>query len=155
MAASLLGLYLDAPLAADVDVAMDDPNWSIDIQYDTRPDYLFFNATQANLFVVECKGTQTSRTSSLEQLRRGTEQVPSLSFTDGRQPPSMVIATCLSKENTRVLIIDPPGEEDQKERSQRSERMSPREWKVLDDAEFGRTSRLLSDAKLLSFAGGR
>ncbi len=153
MAALLLGIYLNAPLAADVSVAMDDPTWPIDLEYETSPDYIFFDSTQANLFIVECKGTQTTRYASVDQLRRGTEQVPSLSFTDGRMPPSLVVATCLSKEGTRVLVIDPPGDEDSGKHSERSERVGPREWKVLNDAEFGRATRLLSDVKLLSFAG--
>lgn len=65
MAAILMGDHLNAPLAADVSVAMDDPSWPIDLQYETSPDYLFFDATQTNLFVVECKGTQSSRSESI------------------------------------------------------------------------------------------
>ena len=61
MAAILLGTYLHAPFAADVSVAMSDPAWPIDLQYDTSPDYLFFDTPQTSLFVVECKGTQTTR----------------------------------------------------------------------------------------------
>jgi hypothetical protein len=152
MAAVLLGSYLDAPLAADVTVAMDDPAWPIQLQYDTSPDYLFFNATQSKLFIVECKGTQTSRYSSLKQLCRGTEQVPSLIFNDGRTPPSLVVATCLSKSGTRILIVDPP-EEDQPKHLERTERVTQREWRVRNDAEFARATRLISEAKVLSFAG--
>jgi len=152
MAAVLLGAYLDAPLAADVTVAMDDPTWPIELQYDTSPDYLFFNATQTKLFIVECKGTQTTRASSLDQLRRGTEQVPSLTFTDGRTPPSLVVATCLSKSGTRILVIDPPGE-DQPKHLERTERVAQREWRVRNDVEFARGTRLISEAKVLSFAG--
>jgi hypothetical protein len=152
MAAVLLGMYLNAPLAADVAVAMNDPAWPIELQYDTSPDYLFFNPTQTNLFIVECKGTQTTRASSLDQLRRGTEQVPSLTFTDGRKPPSLVVATCLSKSGTRVLVIDPP-EDDQPKNLERTERVTQREWRVRDDVEFARATRLISEAKVLSFAG--
>src|ERR1043166_4633629 len=152
MAAVLLGTYLDAPLAADVTVAMDDPAWPIELQYDTSPDYLFFNATQTKLFIVECKGTQTSRYSSLEQLCRGTEQVPSLIFTDGRTPPSLVVATCLSRSGTRILVVDPP-EDDQPKHLERTERVTQREWRVRNDAEFTRATRLIAEAKILSFAG--
>ena len=153
MAALLLGSYLNAPLAADVSVAMDDPAWPIDFQYDTSPDYLFFNATQTSLFIVECKGTQSSRSASLDQLRRGTEQVPSLTFNDGQTPPSLVIATCLSRRGTRILLIDPPGDDDTFKYPEKPERVGPREWKVRNDAEFGRATRLISEAKVLSFAG--
>jgi hypothetical protein len=153
MAALLLGSYLDAPLAADVSVAMDDPAWPIDLQYDASPDYLFFNAMQTSLFIVECKGTQSSRSASLDQLRRGTEQVPSLTFNDGRMPPSLVIATCLSRRGTRILLIDPPGDDEPQAHREKPERMGHREWKVRNDAEFGRATRLISEAKVLSFAG--
>jgi len=154
MAAMLMGMYLNAPLATDVSVAMDDPAWPIDLQYDTSPDYLFFDATQTTLYVVECKGTQTSRSASLDQLRRGAEQVPSLTFVDGRTPPSLVVATYLSKHETRVLLIDPPpGNDVPPDRPEKPERVSQREWKVRSDVEFGRATRLISEAKVLSFAG--
>ncbi|MGA2851837.1 MAG: hypothetical protein ABSE46_22775 [Terracidiphilus sp.] len=89
MAAFLLGTYLDAPLSVDVDVAVrHDATWPVRLQYKTEPDYIFFSADQNTLYVVECKGTQSARSSALEQLRRGTEQVPSLVFEDGRSPLS-------------------------------------------------------------------
>lgn len=154
MAALLLGTYLNAPMAADVSVAMDDPQWPIELQHDTSPDYLFFNATQTNLFIVECKGSQTSRSASLDQLRRGTEQVPSLTFTDGRIPPSLVVATWLSNNGTSIFLIDPPGDDDSHpQRPEKPERVGPREWRVRNDAEFARATHLISEAKVLFFAG--
>jgi len=153
MAGVLLGTYLNAPLAADVSVAMNDPAWPIDLEYKSSPDYLFFNNTQTNLFIVECKGTQTSRSSSIDQLRRGTEQVPSLVFTDGRRPPAIVVATLLSTRGTTVLIVDPPGDSDAEEHLEKPERLGKREWRVRNDVEFARATRLISQAKVLSFAG--
>lgn len=154
MAAVLLGTYLDAPLATDVSVAMGDPDWPIEPLDDTSPDYLFFNDDQSKLFIVECKGTQTSRSTSLDQLRRGTEQVPSLKFTDGRTAPSLVVATCLARRGTRILIIDPPGDEEvASDHPEKPERVSGRHWKVRNDAEFSRATRLIAEAKVLSFAG--
>jgi hypothetical protein len=153
MAAWLLGTHLNAPLAADVSVAMDDPVWPINLQYDASPDYLFFDATQTNLFVVECKGTQASRSASLDQLRRGTEQVPSLTFTNGRTPPSLVIATYLSTHGTQILLIDPPNDNLPNDRPEKPERVGQREWKVRSDEEFSHATRLISEAKVLSFAG--
>jgi len=154
MAALLLGTYLNAPLAADVSVAMDDPSWPIDLQYEASPDYLFFDATQTSLFIVECKGSQTSRSYALDQLRRGTEQVPSLTFTDGRTPPSLVIATWLSKDGTEVFLVDPPDDEDASpKRPEKAERVGQRDWRVRSDAEFTRATTLVSEAKVLSFAG--
>jgi hypothetical protein len=153
MSAFLLGAYLNAPLAADVSVAMEDPGWPIDLQYDTSPDYLFFDSTQTNLFIVECKGTQTSRDYCLDQLCRGIEQVPSLTFTDGRTPPSLVVATLLTTEGTWILLVDPPGDDGPPEHLARPERVGQREWKVRNDAEFSQATRLISEAKVLSFAG--
>jgi hypothetical protein len=150
MAAVLLGTYLNAPMAADVSTAIDDPAWPIDLQYATSPDYLFFDSTQANLFVVECKGTQTSRSASLDQLRRGTEQVPSLTFNDGRTPPSLIVATYLSKDATHILIVDPPAND---EHPEKPERVSQREWRVRSDKEFTIAVRQISEAKVLAFAG--
>ena len=103
--------------------------WPVDLQYRTEPDYLFFNATQAELFVVECKGTQSARSSSVEQIRRGTEQVPSLVLTDGRTPPSLIAATCLSRKGTRVLLIDPPGDEEPHKHTKRFGRVDKRSGK--------------------------
>jgi hypothetical protein len=154
MAAVLLGTHMQAPLAADVSVAMNDPSWPIDFQDDTSPDYLFFDSAQATIFIVECKGTQTTRAASVDQLRRGAEQVPSLTFTDGRRPPAIVVATLLSRQGTQVFIIDPPEDEEMSsDFPDRPERVGKREWRVRNDAEFTRSTRLISEAKTLSFAG--
>jgi len=75
MAALLMGVLFDAPDAVDVDVAMDDPIWPIELG-SSRPDYIFQRVDQSVQFVVECKGTRCSRNDVIEQLRRGTEQVP-------------------------------------------------------------------------------
>lgn len=152
--AVLLGDYLDAPLAADVSVAMKDPTWPIDLQFESSPDYLFFDSTQTNLFIVECKGAQTTRAASLDQICRGTEQVPSLVFTDGRTPPSLVVATLLSSDNTRVYIIDPPGDQELPgDYPEKPQRIDERRWRVRDDKAFANATKLISEAKLLSYAG--
>jgi len=153
MSAVLLGDYFNAPLALDVSIALRDPNWRIRQRGDSSPDYLFFNSTQTALYVVECKGTQSSRSNSLKQLRRGTEQVASLRFTDRPIPPSLVVATCLSKRDTEVLIVDPPGENDSKDDAEKPKRISEREWEIPDTERFQTTTRLISEAKLLAFSG--
>jgi hypothetical protein len=154
MAALILGSYFNAPLAADVSVAMEDDNWPIELQSDSSPDYLFFDASQANLYVVECKGTQKTRSVSVDQLRRGTEQIPSLTFNDGREPPSIVVATCLSKSGTKVLIIDPPGDESESvDLPEKARRIGEREWRPRSDKQFAIATRQLSEAKVLAFAG--
>jgi hypothetical protein len=126
---------------------MNDPSWPIQTINRLSPDYLFFNADHSNLFIVECKGTQSSRSEALSQLRRACEQAASLQFTDGRvPPPAMMVATFLSPVGTKVFILDPPGEE--KELPHRE-----RDWKVSDSPKFYRGTRILSEARLLSFAG--
>jgi hypothetical protein len=151
MAAVLLGTHFDSPLAVDVSIAMQDENWQIGLQNNSSPDYLFFDSTQANLYVVECKGTQSSRSISLDQVRRGTEQVQSLTFTNRATPPSLVVATCLTRRGTRVLLVDPPG--DDKPAPEKPERLTDRDWIIRDSTEFTRSTRLLSEAKLLTYAG--
>lgn len=153
MAASLLGSELGAPLSSDVSVAMNDPAWPIEILNRSSPDYIFFNLEQTNLFVVECKGTQSSRASALDQMRRGCEQAASLSFTDGRpQPPAIIVATYLSPAGTRVLILDPPGDDHSNGSDTRTPKRE-REWKVTDNIGFLQATRRLSEARVLSFAG--
>src|SRR5215213_888070 len=154
MAALLVGAYMNAPLAADVSVAMNDPTWPIDLQSRESPDYLFFDSTQTTIFIVECKGSQTTRAASMDQLRRGTEQVPSLIFTDGRRPPSLIVATLLSSNGTTVFVVDPPSDDESRiEELEKPERTGKREWRVRDDKAFTRATRLISQAKLLSFSG--
>lgn len=154
MAAVLVGDYLNAPFAADVSVAVADPSWPIDVEDGPSPDYLFFDADRTTIFVVECKGTQTSRRTAIDQLRRGSEQVPSLTFTDGRQPPpAIVIATYLSHDGTEILVIDPPSDEEPHKPRETAKRLSQREWIVEKTEDFTRTLTLLAEAKLLSFAG--
>jgi hypothetical protein len=154
VAAVIMEDHFRAPLAADVDVAMEDPEWPIELRFDTSPDYLFFDETQANLFVVECKGTQSQRASAMDQLRRGTEQVPSLVFTDGRRPMSLVIATHLSTCATEVYVLDPPADKGHTPDSPSSaKRISEREYYVHDASQFSLSTRLISEAKVLAYAG--
>lgn len=150
VAAVLMGTYFDAPLAVDVSIALGNPLWGLGQQNKSSPDYLFFDATQQNLFVVECKGTQSSRSESLNQLRRGSEQVQSLIFNDRPAPSSFVIATCLTRRGAHVLVVDPPGEDEKK---RRAERMDERSWRISDSSGFSRSSRLFSQAKILAFSG--
>lgn len=152
MSALILGQYLDAPFPVDVSVAMNDPAWPIVQQYDASPDYIFFNALRTRLFIVECKGTQTSHSNALEQLRRGTEQVPSLIFTDRPNPPLLVVATCLSKSGTQVLVIDPPSDDSHDDPKKRV-RISERQWRVRNTTEFQSATRWVFEAKMLRFAG--
>src|SRR5687767_4731722 len=58
------------------------------------PTFLMWG-TNTPIFVVECKGSQTSRSSVITQLRRGLEQLTSISI-PGVQRVDLVIATHLS-----------------------------------------------------------
>src|SRR5579862_6312805 len=100
-------------------------------------------------FVVECKGSQTNLNTTLGQLRRGMEQVPSLVFGAGARPvTTLVVATLLSRSGTTVYILDPPDPPDDSERSP-SERIDKRTWRINNSEQFakrswaGRRSQLL------------
>jgi hypothetical protein len=147
IAAVLIQTHFDAPLVADVSVAMNDPAWPIQTINRLSPDYLFFNADHSDLFIVECKGTQSSRSEAISQLRRACEQAASLRFTDGRaDPPALVVATFLSATGTKVLVLDPPGDEEKTPSRER-------DWNVSDSPKFYQGTRNLSEARLLTFAG--
>src|SRR5690606_37775022 len=79
----------------------------------------------------------------------------SLVFTDGRQATSLVVATHLRTDGTTVYIIDPPPDEDRdhKESPSGAKRTSERGYEIRNTEQFSRSTRLLSEAKLLSFGG--
>ena len=151
MAALVMELYFNAPEAADVAVAVNEQVLPVELAARANPDYLFSNAAGTIYYVVECKGTRCSRNAAIEQLRRGTEQVPSLRFTDGRPPPTaLVIGTRLTGEETEVLVIDPPPDE---EWTERVSRRGPKEWVIRDSEAFQRAVGMLSELKLLGYGG--
>ena len=150
MAALVMESHFNAPRAADVAVALNEQVLPVELTEATSPDYLFWNAQQTAYYVVECKGTRSSRNTALEQLRRGTEQVPSLRFTDGRQTPTaLVIGTRLTGNGTEVLIIDPPPDE---EEPQGVIRRGANEWEISDSKEFQRVAGIVSELKILGYA---
>ena len=150
MAALVMGSYFNAPEAADVAVALSEQVLPVELTEAASPDYLFSNAERTACYIVECKGTRCSRNVALQQLRRGTEQVPSLRFTDGRQPPiALVIGTRLTDEGTEVLVIDPPPDE---EESKRVIKHGPKEWEIPDSEEFRRLMGVASELKILGYA---
>lgn len=162
MACLLLGSLLGAPKSIDVQVALQDSAWAITRDLTTTPDYLCYNSTFTTLFVVECKGNQTSRSQALEQLRRDTEQLPSIRFLNRPTPPGIVVVTHLTRRGTEVLLIDPPSDPPSppnKEPSQpevppgKSERLNQREWQVHDGVRLFKEIRAAHQAQLLNFAG--
>ena len=89
----------------------------------------------------------------MEQLRRGTEQVPSLRFTDGRSPPTaLVIGTRLTGKKTEVLVIDPPPDE---ERPEHMIKHGPKEWEISDSGEFQRIIGMVSKTEDSGVRRGR
>jgi len=102
------------------------------------------------VYVVECKGTRCSRNDVVDQLRRGTEQVPSLQFTDGRpQPTALVIGTQLTDTGVQVFVVDPPPDDSEDERPRK---IGSRAWRISDAKAFEKTTRSVSQAKILAYA---
>ena len=152
MAALVMELYFNAPEAVDVAVALNEQILPVGLAASASPDYLFSNAERTAYYVVECKGTRGSRSVGVGQLRRGTEQVPSLKFTDGRQPPTaLVIGTRLTRKETEVLVIDPPPDEE--DGMEHVIRPDSKEWEIIDSKEFQRVVGIASELKILGYAG--
>ena len=108
------------------------------------------------MFVVECKGNQSGRSATIHQLQSGTEQVQSITFTNGRPSTPFVIATWL-KSGSEVFIVDPPPDKpsDQGDVPDRPKAFesSPGRWVVRDSERFSTDLARLQAAQLLNFAG--
>ena len=154
MAALVMADLFSAPEAADVSLAVDDDAWDFTLGNES-PDYLFFDESMDRLFVVECKGTRCPRPAAVDQLRRGTEQLPSILFQNGRpNPPGFVIGTMMNSEACRVLLIDPPGEEEEDSWGGKyREKLDSHSWRITDPEQFAATSRAVAQSKILSFSG--
>ncbi len=158
MAYYIMMNYFRTSHAVDVSVALETNKWNIVQRYPVSPDYLFFDNPAGPVYIVECKGNQTSYSASLNQLRRGTEQVPSITFADGRRSNSLVIATCMLNQETKIYIVDPPDKEESdwieaNKESWQSQRDSKNQWRINNDKQFVSDLRLISRAKLFSFCG--
>jgi hypothetical protein len=140
----------------DVSVALRDPVLYQDIRAasSAQPDYLMWSAQAGSpYFVVECKGSQTTLSTTMGQLRRGMEQVPSLVFGAGaRQVTTLVIATLLRKSGAIVYVLDPP-DPPEKEEEPHSERIDKRTWRITDAERFVRRSWGGRRSQLLRWAG--
>ena len=150
----------------DVSVALADRARYQNIRRQGRlqPDYLMWqDAPNAPYFVVECKGSQTQRSVSMDQIRRGLEQVPALRFGgQGRQVQRFVVATLLQTTNTTVFVIDPEDDETPEEREKRiiaehskatSERLSENVYFIPDPEQFEEKTTVARSAQLLNWAG--
>lgn len=113
-------------------------------RYQTSPDYIF-ERSAGDFIVVECKGTMSGKSNSLKQLKRGTEQVPSLVFRTKKSPLGIVVGTDLSDVEVLVRIVDPP--------SDKSDEESERTFVVENEAKFERNVDALQRASLLWYVG--
>lgn len=163
MAGLVMEQLFNAPFFVDVSVALDDPAVYQNVRQagEAQPDYLMWGEDpQSTYFVVECKGCQTTSSESMNQLRRGLEQVPSLVFgTGGRAVMTLVVATNLGEDRTTVFVLDPPGNDpddtdapSSNEREKVSKRTGERTWEIPNAAEFERRTQLSQESELLKWA---
>jgi hypothetical protein len=163
MAGLLMENFFGAGSFVDISIALNDPAAYQGLQQDgdAQPDYLMWgNEPDSPYYVVECKGTQTSRAMSHYQMRRGLEQVPSVVLGVGpREVVTVVVATCLLSNSTEVLVLDPPPDkpdDDQREEqaSERvSERTGERSWRISNPEAFHERTVVAEESNLLKWAG--
>ena len=110
MAGLLMEEYFGAGSFVNGSVALDDPGVYQGVaQVETaQPDYLMWESWRAlptTLSSVKARKV----TPTVDQLRRGLEQVPSLVFGAGARPvATLVVATCMEENGTTVFVLDPP-----------------------------------------------
>lgn len=156
MTGYLMSRFLGMPYVLDVDTALRNKALGVERETAAAPDYLFFDQTFNLAYVVECKGNQTSYASMVTQLRRGTEQVPSIRFTNGRTATSLVVGACMLRRNTTVYVVDPPDDEpdsDHTEDTKEATKGGPRNWQIGDYERLRQELLQLTRAKRLTFAG--
>jgi len=155
MAYYIMTEFFSTTEVIDVSIALQE--LPVDLQYSTSPDFLFFEDLNRKAFVVECKGNQSSYPATIDQLRRGTEQVPSLIFQDRRKVTALVVATCMLGSGTSIYIVDPVDDSDYEKHDddyqRKTEKIGPNRWRVTNDRLFTSDSILFSRAKTLSYAG--
>lgn len=148
--------YFNAINPVDVSYIIDHSlSYNVYAKGKARPDYIFFDEVSGAKYVVECKGTQTSRAESIHQLQRGTEQVWSIQPTDGKPLTRIIIATCMLKNRTMTYIVDPPANE--KDGNSYNDKDFDKQndirlWRP-KGSDFRRNIRLISRAKMLTYAG--
>ena len=158
----LMSEHFGAKPGTDVDIALRHPQLAaaMDIPRIRRmsksmPDYIF-PLPDGEYAVVECKGSQSGSTTSMDQIRRGLEQVPSITFANGQTAQEFVVATLLSKTQTTVYVVDPPADsmDWSKYETGRSEsKSSERRFFVRDRRTFDQSVRRIHAASMLAFAG--
>lgn len=140
-AALLMEQLFHATNVVDMEFALADPVQYFGVQANAsrrRPDYLMW-APGGTVYVVECKGCQTSRAGALNQLRRGMEQVPTISI-PGSAVPQLVIGTYMAARATTVFVVDPPSDDRTDfggmSESDEVQRKGPREFTISDEVAF-------------------
>jgi hypothetical protein len=92
--------------------------WGIQHTGPLRPDYFIQVSNppgdkrrRSSVWVIECKGTQG--TGHLQQIRKGVTQTATITdISTGKNPPAIISATAFSKSQTRIRLVDPPGDND-------------------------------------------
>jgi hypothetical protein len=163
MAGLLIERFLGAGSFVDISIALDEPEIFQGIEHEgtAQPDYLMWDEAQnSSYYVVECKGTQSDKNTSYDQLRRGLEQVPTVVFGAGpRQVVTVVVATCLLNDRTEVYVLDPPPDRPEDEHSEMkssdrvSERTGKNSWRIRDPEAFRERTLIAEESNLLKWAG--
>jgi hypothetical protein len=155
MAGLVMDRFFQTDGFADMSAALADPTLGLRHEGEPQPDYLMWDRTKSTYFVVECKGCQTSRSTALNQIRRGMEQVPTVKFKDtNRSTTSLVIATVLDKMFTTVFVLDPPPDDEREFKGESiSRRVSDREWLVESEEKLVRRMLNVQRSHLLKWSG--
>jgi hypothetical protein len=163
MAGLLMEQFLGAASFIDISVALNAPEayQNIDREGSAQPDYLMWGEDgNSPYYVVECKGTQSNKSISYDQLRRGLEQVPSVVLGAGPRPVvTLVVATCLLDDRTDVFVLDPPPDEPEDDHPEReltdevSERTGKRSWQIRNPEAFRERAVITEESNLLKWAG--
>jgi hypothetical protein len=158
MAGLLVESFFETDAFSDVSVALGDPVAFQDIvqEGEAQPDYLMWaEAGNTPYYLVECKGCQTNKNTSYDQLRRGLEQVRTIQLGPGpRQLLTLVIATCLLGDRTEILVLDPPpGGDDKSKREKSKAKSREREFRVEDRKIFHQRAVIAQESQLLKWAG--
>ncbi len=145
----------------DVDFALANPRryFGVHAQSRRRPDYLFWGS-DTPVYIVECKGSQTTRSTVVGQLRRGMEQLRSIRIPGGATE-ELVIATHLQDDLTQVFVLDPPGDREPETEGRGTRRPSEsiprrtgeRTFEVVDPDAFAEKVSIGTDLALLRWAG--
>ncbi len=112
-----------------------------------HPDFIFFDDFSKNIYVVECKGNQSSYSATIDQIRRGAEQVPAVKLGTGIISQSLVIATYISNKETSIYILDPPVSDNMEGKDESFT------LEVKNEKGYHKSAELLNRSKLLTYAG--